>query len=63
MALVVYSNCGEEIIITTTKQEKKMIKEYFASGTGRDLGDYNREEIQKYSSSAVVINSYVKMEY
>jgi len=39
---VYYSNC-DEVIITTRKQEKKAIKEYFTEG-GRDIGDFEREE-------------------
>lgn len=40
---IVYSG-DHEAIITTPKKENKTIKHYFTDG-GRDLGDYDRDEI------------------
>lgn len=42
--LIVYQS-GDEAIVTTDKQEKDMLKEYFGPGTiiRRDINDYYRK--------------------
>ncbi len=49
---VVYSN-DEEVLVTTKRRECKFIKESFTEG-GRDLEDYDREEV---SGSGVGVGS------
>lgn len=43
--LIVYTNCGDEVIVTTLENEHKMLFEFFTEGD-RDLDDYDREEVK-----------------
>lgn len=47
----------DEVIITLPSQEKKMIKLYFTEG-GRDIMDYDRDEINEF---AISIAAHVKV--
>ncbi len=50
---VVYSS-NDEVLVTTRKNEKAMLLEWFAPHTGRDLDDYDREESKE---SAIQISA------
>jgi hypothetical protein len=50
---IVYRD-DSEVIVTTRKREKRMLKEFFGPGMGRDLNNYDREEI---TNDAVWIGS------
>lgn len=57
---VTYSNTnGSEVIITTTKKEKAMVKEWFAKDSGRDRDDYERYEC---SDTAVAVTPNLSVE-
>lgn len=50
---ITYSNGGDEVIICTPQTEKETIKLYFTEG-GRDIEDYDREEIPDGAISTTV---------
>lgn len=53
---IVYSN-ESEVIVTTKKNEKRTIKDYFTEA-GRDLDEYDREEIK---ADAVSVRTHAKV--
>jgi hypothetical protein len=55
--LIVYTSASE-VIVTTRKNEKSTIKEWFGAGLGRDIEDYDREEIDE---AAVSVSSSMKV--
>ena len=60
--LVVYTGNNNETIITTTKREHEMLKEYFGPDMDRDVEDYDREVAGK-QASAVTFSSEIKRDW
>ena len=43
---LVYFRCPDEILVTTPEGEADLVKDFFLEG-GRDLDDYDREEVDE----------------
>ncbi len=56
--LIAYTS-NDEVLVTTTKREKKMLKEWFEVDMGRTLDEYEREE--HGDDSAVEITAYMRV--
>jgi len=55
--LIVYWN-DSEVIVTTKKNEKRTVKEWFAKNTGRDIEDFDREEM---ADGSVCVSTRMKV--
>lgn len=45
MKFIIYTSI-DEVLITTKEEEKKMLKIYFKNGLGRDIEEFEREEVK-----------------
>jgi hypothetical protein len=59
---VIYTG-RDEIIVTTPGKEASMLREYFASGMGRDLDDYDREEENGANCHGVTFQAQLRRQW
>ena len=59
MNFIVYEGSNGEVIVTTPKQEKKMLRAYFPSYEDRNIYLYDRSEVNE--DGAVVIKPSLKI--
>jgi len=57
---IVYKD-GNEVLVTTTKREEEMLKEWFAVGMGRLVDDYERQELN--CTAVGISNSILRVDY
>ena len=60
--IVIYER-RDEVIVTTDKDESKMLEDYFKEGTGRDIDEYERYQAPTLPYQVLVVTTQLRADF